>query len=117
MADPYRTPDSNTYKKFLTGGLRDTPLKQGDVPEVGKATIDRLATLDLPPGAYKINTTQKLMGLFCVMNRDRKQFSKFLERTPADDGVAPQHARNIAACLYEKTKQFCVRALTCDERV
>ena len=93
MSDAWRTPDSNTFKAFMKAGLRDTPLKQGDIPEVGVATINRLKSLDLPPGGHKVDTPQKMMGLFCVFNRDRQQFSAFLERTPPGDGVAPHMAR------------------------
>lgn len=105
------TPDTEVFKNFIKSPLSNRKLQAGLIPGIGPKTVERLEKLELPGHdghKYNVDTPQKVMGLFCLLNRDTDQFSKLLQRTPSSaDGVKEKLAIRISEALYEKTKGFC----------
>ena len=73
------TPDSKVFQNFMSQPLHDGTLYQEPhVPLVGKATIQKLATLKVKCSndvTMDVATPQQLMGVFCVFNRNKEEFA------------------------------------------
>ena len=90
--------------------LSNSKLKPSQIPGLGEANIARLKSIRLAVDGSStccLDSPSKVVGLFCLFNRDKEQFSLFLQRTPSGNPMQERYANQVSSSFYEKTEQFC----------